>query len=462
LTHKGRNNTNKQKFRKKPIIEVYTTAFLEKTLNKLNKVKIIAVDFEYDPTYRYVDRLCLIQIGTLQQIYLIDPLSTKLNVQLLKPLFENPAIVKVFHDAQQDILLIKKALNIHPKSIFDTSIASRVLGIPQPSLKNLIDKFFQLKISKQQSRAEWGQRPLTKEMIYYAANDVRYLVELYNIFHSELFALNSLEEVGELFELLETKIPDVMEFNPNSFLALPRARELNPSDLALLKALYLWREMKAMRLQENPFFILPNSALFKLVELRPKSKTELKDSLREIRNHYNIIQKYGNELLNTVKQGIKADPIDLTEITTTKKFINKTREAEQQALEESFGEKIRRQYLKRLNTQLALESGKEASVIIPKAIQQQLSRENPSQINQVYEQPGFGKWRIKQYGTAIIKALQDANSELLCNICQKPFEEATVYATCPHCQIRFHVKEVIDLIEESKNCPKCEEPVYLD
>lgn len=263
----------------KPINEVYTTSFFEKIIKEIQKFKSIAVDFEYDPNYRYIDRLCLIQISTRKKIYLIDPLAPRLDIQLIKTIFEDPNLEKVFHDARQDIILLKKAYSISIRNLFDTSVAARYLGFTQPSLKLLLHKFFNVNISKQQSRADWSIRPLTKEMKKYAINDVKYLLEIRDRLHSELISLNALEGLREIFEWLEHKKPDVMEFNPDSFLRIPGAQDLSPIDQAVLKELHIWRETQAMNTNNVAFMILPHKIMLDLVQKKPDTIDELKKIL---------------------------------------------------------------------------------------------------------------------------------------------------------------------------------------
>lgn len=125
------------------------------------------------------------------------------------------------------------------RNIFDMFIAARVLGRNTIGLDKLLDIYFGITLSKTEQWTDWSNRPLTDSMKDYAANDVQYLIDLRNHMRRDLKTAHRYQEVKELFEWMERFKGYYVVFNPNSFLSLPKARELPSDALPTLKALYL-------------------------------------------------------------------------------------------------------------------------------------------------------------------------------------------------------------------------------
>ena len=91
---------------KQPVY-VDTDAALEKLVGSLRSQAWIAVDTESNPLFAYHEKLCLVQISTKTRDYLIDPLAD-IDLSLLVPIFADPMIIKIFHDAEFDVLMLKR------------------------------------------------------------------------------------------------------------------------------------------------------------------------------------------------------------------------------------------------------------------------------------------------------------------------------------------------------------------
>lgn len=448
----------KRHFFKKRITHVYSTPFLDRVIQKVKEYRQCAIDFEYDPYYRYIDRICLIQIGTPQEIFLIDSLEPNLDVKRLREVMEDPNIEKIFHDAEQDLRLLKKALSIQVKNLFDTSVAARVLGLPQPSLKRLIKNFFAISIPKTQSRAEWGTRPLSEEMTRYAANDVRFLLEIGTILKQELTATQQFEEAKELFEWIEYKEPDVMEFNPDSFLSIPSAKDLPNTDLPILKELYLWRENYAMKTTQVSFRILSTNLMFELTNRKPTTNEAL---VKILGRNSTFSSGEQEEILARIQKGMDSDPIDPKAIATTKKWLNLTAQQRKEASLQTGKQKKRFQALLQWRREKAEERNLDQTVVIPKEILLDLSNKNPSNLQDLQEYPGFGSWRKQTYGEELISWIEKANKEYACKICGEEFNDNTLTVQCPFCHARFHIHEIQHATELEQICPVCKKKLML-
>lgn len=146
---------------------------------QLEKCEFIAVDTEFLCSKTYYPIFCLLQIATAEQNFIIDP--TKVDLTLFNDIWANENIVKIFHAAHKDLEIIQHVCKVKIKNIFDTQIASMICfyDINTPSYQTLAYKILKKKLDKKQQMTAWDQRPLTDKQLEYAANDVIFLVRIY-------------------------------------------------------------------------------------------------------------------------------------------------------------------------------------------------------------------------------------------------------------------------------------------
>jgi len=145
----------------------------------------LALDTEADSLHAYPEKVCLIQISTTADDYLLDPLA---NIDLAPLLQTLAGRELIFHAADYDLRLLRKHHDFIPSSIFDTMLAARLLGERQFGLSSLVEKFLGVKLDKGSQKADWARRPLTEKMIVYARNDTHYLKPLEEKLRAELQA----------------------------------------------------------------------------------------------------------------------------------------------------------------------------------------------------------------------------------------------------------------------------------
>ncbi|MFW9856432.1 MAG: ribonuclease D [Candidatus Thorarchaeota archaeon] len=270
-----RGDEIRQKCERKSVKYIHRPEDYNQVIDEIRGGRIIGVDLEADSFHRYYEKICLIQIGTPADIYLIDPLAG-LDISPVKEILEDPAIEKVMHDPTYDITLLKKTLSIAPRSIFDTSIAGQHLGFRKLGLDNLLKQVLQVEHTKKLNKVDWAKRPLPKEWIAYAATDVRYLIELRELF---LEKLPRYEEFKEKCSRLERIMPKEKQFNPENFIKIGGASELSFYSRKVLKALYSWRDVEARRQDRAPFMILDKKKLIAIAEATIKTPEDIKQFL---------------------------------------------------------------------------------------------------------------------------------------------------------------------------------------
>ncbi len=265
--------------------------------------KYLGIDTESDSLYSYYEKLCLVQIACDSRIYLIDTLA--LEIDAFKEAFENPQIRKIFHSADSDIPLLKTKINCSFSNIFDVMMAAKYLGIERCGLNNLIERFFAVKLNKKYQKANWGERPLRKEMLDYACLDVYYLKKLKDILIPELKKMGLLEEFIAHCEQFSFLPPKKIEFNPDAWLNLPQAKTMTWPYRSCLKELWTARENAAREKDVPPFKIMTNETML-LLAREPQNALKNLKVFKGISEY--VLNKHGRWITEAIKRGLDSPP----------------------------------------------------------------------------------------------------------------------------------------------------------
>ena len=211
----------------------------------LKKNEVLFVDTEFLRNNTYWPKLCLIQIKAKKKIYLIDPLAKDINLEIIKEIFLDPSILKVFHSARQDIEVLMNVFNIIPWPIYDTQIAANfIFSETDIGYSNLVEKFCEIKLSKKYQVSDWSRRPLKDKQIEYAGLDVEYLPLLYKKLDTKIRVKRKVKKYKAEIE----KLKDIVDiYNPkNSYKKINiRKKNIIKSRLRILSE---WRELSAQKL----------------------------------------------------------------------------------------------------------------------------------------------------------------------------------------------------------------------
>src|SRR3954454_20943840 len=150
---------------------------VDRFLDQISDASELALDTEGASFHRFLDRIYLLQLSTRERSAIIDPIPTG-SLDRLGQLLQSKSVEVVFHDADYDLRLLHQDYGWHVTNIFDTRIAAQLLGIKSFGLAALLEQYFGVKLDKKHQRADWSMRPLTADMLDYAAQDTRFLLQL--------------------------------------------------------------------------------------------------------------------------------------------------------------------------------------------------------------------------------------------------------------------------------------------
>ncbi len=247
-----------------------------KVAKALSGQPIIAFDTEFLREKTFFPQLGLLQIADRRRTWLIDPLAV--SAEAMAPLLEvftAPKTLKAAHSAEQDQECLFRDYGILASPLLDTSIAAALTGKgDQIGLAPLLSKMLGVHLPKSHTRANWLQRPLKREMLDYAAEDVAHLVEL-----TELL-LADLEKRGRKSWALKlsAELADRSRFEPDGRAIAQRlgtGGRIKPREYEVLKHLCQWREERIRKSNIPRRWLAEDRALLQLARTQPKHPEDL-------------------------------------------------------------------------------------------------------------------------------------------------------------------------------------------
>lgn len=258
----------------------------------------LALDTEFIRERTYRARLCLIQVASPQLVACIDPLALP-DLEPLRALLGAPNTVKVLHAAYQDLEIFHQLYGAVPAPVFDTQIGAALLGLgEQMGYGRLVSQMLGVDLEKGHARTDWAQRPLDPEQIGYAADDVRYLGEIYLQQRERLAALGRSDWLDEDFHRLSD--PATYAVDPQTqWTRLRGIQHLRGRQLCAAQALAAWREELAQQADRPRRWILADEVLVDVARRMPRNTA----ALARIRGlPERTLERHGNAILELVEQ----------------------------------------------------------------------------------------------------------------------------------------------------------------
>lgn len=264
----------------------------------------IAIDTEFLRERTYRPELCLVQVKHEELLACIDTIAIN-DLSALVDLLLDQSVLKVFHAASQDLEIFYLLCKTVPKPIFDTQIAAPLLGYgEQIGYGNLVNEALGVELAKSHTRADWTRRPLPKNQITYALDDVIYLEQLYLGMHVELEKLGRLPWLQP--EFAEWEMPEKYDQAAGErWKKIRNIQRYKGETLAIIQKLAEWREIKARELNQPRNWLIKDDVLLSLAQQLPDSEQEL-GHIRSLERKTR--ERFGVELINIVTQGRGATP----------------------------------------------------------------------------------------------------------------------------------------------------------
>jgi len=245
---------------------------LKTLVNQARQTDAVALDTEFTWERTYYPRLGLIQIALSDEdCYLIDPCTIK-DISPLGHLLSDRSVIKILHDAPQDLVILHRATGSVPQNIFDTQLAAGFSDLPATlSLANLVKEVLDITLTKTETRTNWLQRPLSPEQIAYGLNDVRYLRAVRVLLLTRIIGPKIKSWLHEELNLLNNPANYSGVTVSSRFSKIKGHSSLGRQSLAILKNLTIWREGIAKKLDRPRGHIIKDTVLLEIAKQKLKS-----------------------------------------------------------------------------------------------------------------------------------------------------------------------------------------------
>ncbi len=370
----------------------------EALLDALAEADEIAVDTEADSFYRYRERVCLVQITVGEEDYLVDPLAG-FDVSGLGAVFADPARIKVFHDGEYDVLILKREYDFRFAGLFDTRIAAAALGFESPGLASVVGTRFGIELDKSQQRSDWSRRPLTESQIAYARQDTRYLLALMRELRCELEERDRLAIVEGECRRLEGLEPTPRSFNPDEFIRLKGARMLDAHQMGALRELYVMRDELARERDVPPFKVLGNAPLVELARARPRTRSQIErlDGLSP-----RMARRLGNPIQDALRRAEERGPLESVPRLPPRDPGARMGEKEIELHDR----------LKTWRRQRAVEQGMDSSLVLNRHVLVRFAQARPRTRAELFAVEGLLEWQIELFGVDLLELVESFERDL--------------------------------------------------
>ena len=284
---------------------INTPDALETLVNRALDAPCVGIDTEFVWEQTYYPRLGIIQVGLSENdCHLIDTVTLS-DLSPLGALIADRHTVKILHDAQQDLWILRRITDAIPCNIFDTRCAAGFAGLSSTlSLGNLLRMCLNIQLPKTETRTDWLRRPLSDNQHAYALNDVRYLPALREYLLTDIQRRDRENWLAEelrqydVAKLYDDRAPE------EQYTRVKGTGRLSRRDMTIVCELAAWREKKARQVDRPRAWIIRDDALVQIARRKPQSIQSLK-RLRGIPR--STINQHSNSLLNAVQRGLAID-----------------------------------------------------------------------------------------------------------------------------------------------------------
>jgi ribonuclease D len=264
----------------------------ETLLRKLSSETVIGLDTEFISEGRYEPELCLVQLSTPEDIFIVDPIV----FPGLRPMWElltAPDRELVTVAARQEVKFLAKGADTAPACVLDLQVAAGLLGYGYPlSHTNLCLRILNARVNGGESFTDWRKRPLRPVQLEYAADDVRYLLPMRQKILERAAKLERTSWVrGECDHLVKTVLREDERWRISGSARLSRRQ------LAVLREVWRWRDRQASTLNVPASRVLGDSMLIEIARRSPATAEDL-FSIRGLDSR--MLRKAEQDVVNAV------------------------------------------------------------------------------------------------------------------------------------------------------------------
>ncbi len=367
---------------------IASEAELKNICDDFLKEKMIGVDLEADSMHCFKEKICLIQIATQTQAFLIDPFEVT-DVSSFVEILENPDIKKVFHGADFDIRSLDRDYTARVNNLFDTEIACRFLGIQERGLAALLKCHFDVDVDKKFQKKDWSKRPLDPEMVDYSVSDVAYLIDLHDIISDQLIEKNRFDWAKEEFELQE-QVRYENNYTLPLFKKFKGAGRMDNRSLAVLENLLQLRYDLAEQKDRPLFKVLSNPALMTMAYKKPVTIDQM---LKEKALTPKQADMFGDKCVAAVAEAMQ---LEHNQLPSYPKMRRPKKDEQVQK---------RINQLKKMREKLSHSLEMDPGFLLNNAMISTIARQNPATLEALGTLDQIKRWQVQAFGDDILETI---------------------------------------------------------
>lgn len=367
---------------------IRTADELAELVDELADYKAIGIDTEADSLHHYTEKVCLIQLTAFGGAScLVDPLALR-DLSPLAPIFADPSVLKVVHGGDNDVTSMRRDFKFTFRTMFDTSIAARLLGDTELGLQAMVRTQLGVELSKGSQRDDWSKRPLTAKQEAYALADVEHLMELASRLTARLAAAGRTEWAREEFAALANLPPAEKRSGPDEFRRIKGSAKLPRRQQAVLRELYQWREARAAAADRPPFKIVGPDVLFAMAERVPATLADVERALASYPRQAGECEV----VFEAITRALALPESELPARDT----------GDRQTM--STGARRRVEALRAWRVDEATRSRLDPAIVLPQRLIERLAIAGPRTVTELAAVDGVRQWRVGAWGPALLAA----------------------------------------------------------
>lgn len=284
---------------------ITTTEELAEVCARMARHPFVTVDTEFLRETTYYPLLCVAQIASPDEAFVIDALAPGIDLAPFFDLLTDEKVVKVFHAARQDIEIVWNMAKKIPHPIFDSQVAAMVLGYGDSiSYDQLVQRITGDLLDKSHRFTDWTRRPLTAAQLTYAVSDVTHLRDIYVKLSADLEKRGRLNWVEAEMGVLTS--PETYRMEPERAWERLKSRVRKPKELGVMIEIAAWREREAQTRDVPRSRVLKDDVVGDIAVQAPTTIEKL-GQLRSLPKGFER-SRWGEAIIEAVKRGIERDP----------------------------------------------------------------------------------------------------------------------------------------------------------
>jgi ribonuclease D len=253
---------------------ITTSKQLAEFVGRLADVETIAFDTEFVSEDTYRSDLCLIQVAVGSELVVIDPVSAG-DTKAFWEAIADGRHETIVHAGREELVFCLTATGRRPSRLFDIQIAAGLVGYEYPAgYGALLAKLLGERPQKGETRTDWRRRPLSRQQIEYALDDVRFLPAMRDRLHEKLAAMGRLEWMQAEMTAWQDEVEAAR--SAERWRRVSGTNGLSSRSLAIVRELWRWRDAEAARRDSPVRRVLRDDLIVELAKRRSADPKQIR------------------------------------------------------------------------------------------------------------------------------------------------------------------------------------------